>query len=120
MLPLGDCWEGVCRAEAGKATTPAGESLRTLCNLGYARGVCPRFPEAPGPDAVRFTLVAEEGERLRLYHVVECDHHPFAAGALECLPRSGEVAGPAFSPLVERQAMAYARSYLKRKRTAAG
>jgi hypothetical protein len=120
MLPLGDCWQGLCRAIPDDPFAPAGDALRTLCNLGYARGACPRFPPAPGPDAVRFTVMAEEGERLRLFHVVECDHHPFAFGGLECLPQTSKVEGPAFSPLVATQALAYARSYLDRKRTGAG
>jgi hypothetical protein len=118
MLPLGDCWHGVCRAAPGEPFVPAGPALRSLCNLGYARGVCARFPDRPGPDAVRFTIVHHDGDRLRLYHVVECDHLPFAHGAIECFPAAGTLEGLASQPVLARQALAYVHSYLKWKNCA--
>src|SRR6185436_3807782 len=82
MLPLGDSWSGLCRAIPGALSIPDESALRPLCNLGYARGACPRFPSADGPDAVRFTISRDAGDSIRIDYVVERDHHPFAHGRL--------------------------------------
>ncbi|MGA2119271.1 MAG: hypothetical protein ABSH56_31530 [Bryobacteraceae bacterium] len=96
-LPLGDEWAGLCRAEPDRAYEADKAGLRMLCNIGYARGACNRFPATDGPDAARFTLLEDNGTTLRLYYVLERDH-PSPPG--ECTPR---------------QAAAYAHSYLRRK-----
>jgi hypothetical protein len=119
MLPLGDRWTGICRADP-ESPAPARETAqRPFCNLGYARLECGCFPEGEGPDAVRFTVRAAEPGILRLYYVLERDHNPFAHGPLE-YSRAGGVAAnfPADSTLA-RQAQAYAESYLRRKAEAA-
>jgi hypothetical protein len=64
---------------------------------------------------VRFTISHDDGAMLRLYYVMERDHHPFAHGPLEY-----SIAGSAFAEapsgeLFRRQAEAYAASYLRRK-----
>jgi hypothetical protein len=114
-LPLGDEWAGLCRADPDQACEPDQANLRMLCNLGYARGACHRFPVTDGPDAARFTLLADNRTTLRLYYVLERDHQPHAHGVLEY-----SIEGKAFSPAplgrwTPRQAVAYARSYLRRK-----
>src|ERR1700730_8907919 len=68
MLPLGSAWAGICRAIPGDAWAPDAADLRG-CNLGYARGVCARFPDGDGPDAIRFTVSHDDGDTLRLYYV---------------------------------------------------
>jgi len=113
MLPLGDLWAGVCRA-APEAPWPPDHAPQLCCNMGYARGACARFPAEDGPDAVRFTVNAENGGTIRLYHVIERDHHPFAHGPLAYTPADASPAGS----LLTRQAQAYAQSYLRRKRAA--
>ena len=114
MLPLGGVWDGLCRAVPGEAWQPDRATLQPLCNLGYARGICARFPNGDGPDAVRFAVAGDDGANVRLYYVIERDHHPFAHGRLDDLD------GPPgnSSPLLARQAGAYIRSYLRRKREA--
>jgi hypothetical protein len=114
-LPLGDEWAGMCRVEPGQACEPDQANLRMLCNIGYARGACNRFPATDGPDAARFTLLADNGTTLRLYYVLERDHQPHAHGVLEY-----SIDRNAFSPTplgqwTPRQAVAYAKSYLRRK-----
>jgi len=110
LLPLGASWAGECRTNAAR---PEPVEETSLCNLGYARGRCPRFPEGEGPDAVRFTILGEEpGGGARLYYVVERDHHPFAHGALE---ESAGGIGNAPAPLLARQASAYLESYRRLK-----
>jgi hypothetical protein len=83
------------------------------CNLGYAHGQCPRFPEGNGPDAVRFTIAQDNAEGVRLYYVMERDHHPFAHGPLDYQVDSGF--GRTGESLLERQASAYLESYRRRK-----
>jgi len=119
LLPLGDAWTGMCHADLRKTVQPDESALRPLCNLGYARGVCPRFPtEDPGPDAARFTICRDDGASLRLYYVLERNHQPFAHGPLEYpLDQGGFTSAPAGS-LTGRQARAYITSYLRRKAAA--
>ncbi len=42
-MPLGDLWLGVCMADTGTPFRPDGQTLSEACNMGYARGRCPRF-----------------------------------------------------------------------------
>ena len=114
MLPLGGVWDGLCRTVPGEPRQPDRATLQSLCNLGYARGRCARFPSRDGPDAVRFAIAGDDGATVRLYYVIERDHHPFAHGPLDGLD-----APPANSPpLLARQAAAYIQSYRRRKREA--
>jgi hypothetical protein len=114
MLPLGDDWAGACRA-APDPWQPDAATLRPLCNLGYARGACSRFPDDDGPDAIRFTVSGDDGATLRLYYVVERNHHPFAHGPLAWSRAIAAFAEPPESAPLRRQAQAYIESYLRRK-----
>jgi hypothetical protein len=116
MLPLADEWAGVCRAIRGETCAPEETALRPLCNLGYARGQCPRFPDGALADAVRFTIRQDDGLSLRLYYVLERDHHPFAHGPLEYSLAAAAFTPAPPDPLLYRQAEAYVASYLRRKR----
>jgi hypothetical protein len=111
MLPLGDFWEGVCTA-AGTA------SSLSACNLGYARGECPRFPDTAGPDAVRFVVRRDDGASLSILWVAERDHHPCSHGSLDYLLADAAFREPA-EPVLTAQAQAYVQSYLRRKSEAA-
>jgi hypothetical protein len=114
MYPLGDCWTGECRAGADAVFTPEREQLRTVCNFGYARGGCERFPGGDGADAVRFTISRDDGASIGIYYVMERDHHPYAHGPLEYSRATGgfgAAAGDELRPLAE----AYIASYLRRK-----
>jgi hypothetical protein len=116
MLPLGGAWSGVCRAVPGDAWRPETADLERRCNLGYARGICSRFPDDGGPDAIRFTICRDDGAVLRLYYVAERDHHPFAHGPLEYSRAAAGIAPAHDCPeILDAQATAYAASYLRRK-----
>ena len=116
MLPLGDAWGGECRAIPGDAWEPLGADVERRCNLGYARGLCSRFPDDGGPDAIRFTISQDDGATLRLYYVAERDHHPFEQGALEYSRAAAAIADTAqCSETLCAQAQAYSASYLRRK-----
>ncbi len=114
MLPLGDAWDGVCRAVADSPSQPDETTLLSFCNMGYARGCCSRFPEGDGPDAARFTIAASEPETVRVYYVFERNHHPWSHGPLE-FSRAGVPCGDqsAGEPTL-RLARAYVQSYLRR------
>ena len=115
MLPLGDGWTGICRAAPDQPFHPGDSLLDPFCNLGYARGHCAHFPAHHGPDAVRFTIVSDDGAALRLYYVLERDHRPFAHGPLEFSVAQNELTTPAEGELTAAQARAYAASYLCRR-----
>jgi hypothetical protein len=116
LMPLGGTWTGTCHADPQRAVSPDESALHRLCNMGYARGVCPRFPAAdPGPDAARFTLSSDDGATLRIYYVLERDHQPFAHGPLEFAVRERAFIALPAGNLTARQAAAYAASYLERK-----
>jgi len=112
MLPLGGFWDGVCHARgSGDPWRPDEDTVLPLCNLGYARGYCDRFPQEDGPDAVRFAILGDDGSSIRLRYTAERDHYPHAHGALEL---SRPLAGPPIGELLARQAQAYVNSYLRR------
>jgi hypothetical protein len=123
MLPLGNHWVGLCRATTGQVWEPDQASLATLCNLGYARDSCPRFPADEGdrgPDAVRFTISRDDGRSVEVCYVVERDHHPFAHGGLEFSRAVATFIAPPPAETLHHQALAYITSYLRRKAEAAG
>jgi len=119
MLPLGDRWAGACLAIPAEPYSPDEPSLATLCNLGYARESCSRFPRAEGPDAVRFTVAAASPEAVDLYYVIERDHHPFAHGPLTYRLPDGPFTPAPASETLAAQARAYIASFLHRKQAAA-
>jgi hypothetical protein len=114
LLPLGDSWAGVCRATPERPSAPDEATVRPLCNLGYARETCARFPPGDGPDAVRFTISRDDGVAIGIQYVVERDHHPFAHGRLDYLPATGTFAARPGGEILERQAQAYVESYRRR------
>jgi hypothetical protein len=120
MLPLGNAWQGVCRAIPDQPWEPSETTLLTLCNLGYARGCCARFPADDGPDAVRFTIAGDDAQGVHLYYVLERNHHPLAHGPLEFSAAGAILDEPAASETARRLAGAYVESYLRRKSEASG
>ncbi len=113
--PLGDHWVGVCRSREGAPAEPDEAALRGLCNSGYARGGCSRFPDGDGPDAVRFAIWRDDGASIWVRFAIERDHHPFAHGTLEYARDAAGFHAPPANGLLERQARAYIESYLRRK-----
>jgi hypothetical protein len=114
MLPLGDAWDGVCRAAPDSPSTPDETTLVSYCNMGYARGCCARFPAGDGPDAARFTISAGGAATLHVYYVLERDHHPWAHGQLEFSREGAALADQPVSAATLGLARAYLESYLRR------
>ena len=118
MLPLGDAWDGVCRANPDSPCEPDEITLLSHCNMGYARGSCAHFPAGDGPDAARFTIAANGPDTLRVYYVLERDHHPWSHGPLEFSRTGVAVAGQSSKQSASEAtvglASAYVASYLRR------
>jgi hypothetical protein len=114
MLPLGDAWDGACRANPDSPWEPDEITLLGFCNMGYARGCCPRFPADDGPDAARFTIAADTPETLRVYYVLERDHRPWSHGPLEFSRAGNAFLDPPAAESTVRLARAYVESYLRR------
>jgi hypothetical protein len=120
LLPLGDDWTGVCLAYPSDPADP-GDACLSLCNLGYARGTCARFPSDTPADAVRFAIACDGGHTLRIHFALERAHHPFEHGQIEfhVEDEAFQPSLPATGTAFTAQARAYAASYLRHKRDAA-
>ena len=110
-LPLGEPYYGTCLARPSDVFSASETVQRELCNCGYARGRCERFPADSAADAVRFSIKGETDGRVRLIYIVEKDHAPVEHGELEY---NGGVSGNS-SELLQAQARAFAESYLRHR-----
>jgi hypothetical protein len=117
--PLGDVWSGICRAQPEREWLPDAATTQQLCNFGYAREKCPRFP-GDGADAVRFSISKDQDGVIGIYWVVEKDHLPFAHGPLEYSREAARFIPSHTDPRVAQQAQAYISSYLRRKEDLGG
>ena len=110
--PLGELWSGLCCA-SGQHDEAAAE----FCNTGYPRSICPRFPADSPNDAVRFHVAHEDGDLIRLQYVYEKQWWPAEHGVLEYSRSRQTVTGPAAeSDLLNRQAAAFAASWIRKTR----
>ncbi len=108
-MPLGDPFSGVCKARADDPFIPKDPELRELCNCGYARGRCDRFPP-DSADAIRFSVIQKSETTIRVAWAVECAHAPKEFGTLVSI--EGKITAPscAAAPLLAAQAAAFIRS----------
>jgi hypothetical protein len=111
--PLGDAWLGLCCANSPAVAAATEQEQLEWCNMGYASGKCARFVPG-GPDAVRFSIAADSGSRVRLLWCAERGHLPFAHGALEYDRDTGALS-PVQTDVLEAQARAYLAVYLRRR-----
>ena len=119
-FPLGDAFSGTCHARPIEIIEPPDELQRELCNCGYARGRCDRFPGGNAADAVRFSITDDTSTRVSLVYVVEKDHTPAEHGALEYAVADARLKGPVLSEILAEQARAFLDSYLRRRALSAG
>jgi hypothetical protein len=110
-LPLNDAYRGQCLA-ADEPFDPPESSQRDLCNCGYARRQCDRFP-AGAPDAVRFSVASQTETSLQLVYIVERDYSPDHHGLLQYSVAEARISGDS-SELLSAQARAFAAAYLRR------
>jgi hypothetical protein len=112
-FPLGAAHKGVCRAAPGEPFEPSEDTLRSVCNFGYGRDSCPRFPAGSEADAVRFSLVSRPGEAMRVLFVLERDFAPVRHGT------SASCESPAADgDCLARQAEVFAANYARKTRCA--
>ena len=114
-FPLGDPFGGACHAQPAEIVEPSETRQHELCNYGYARGRCDRFPGGSAADAVRFSVTDETPTRVLLVYVVEKDHAPVEHGTLEYAISDGFLNGPSISDVLAQQARAFLESYLSRR-----
>jgi len=111
-LPLGDPYSGECRA-GDDAFQPEESRVREVCNLGYGRGCCDRFPESATADAVRFHVSKHRGKLIRIQYIFEKDCWPKEHGTLEYA--SAVISKGPDDEVLRRQASAFLESYLRRR-----
>jgi hypothetical protein len=116
--PLGDVYQGVCRSDPSRHFDPRDAGQRDLCNYGYARGRCDRFPRDSSADAIRFSVTGDEDGRLRLVYIVEKNHAPAEHGLVESSVEEIQSIRVGESELISNQARVFLESYLRRKRVA--
>ena len=109
-FPLGEAYRGVCQAGA-EPFEPTVESQEEVCNCGYARGRCDRFPGGSA-DAVRFSVIADDDARIRVVYVFERDHAPDGHGVIEYSKPAAKIEGDLSGPALA-QAHAFVASYLR-------
>jgi hypothetical protein len=109
-FPLGECYRGLCRA-ASEPFEPPESAQDELCNCGYARGRCDRFP-LESADAVRFSVASEDDERLRIIYIFERRHAPETHGVIEYSKALARLESELDQHLFAL-AIAFVRSYLR-------
>jgi hypothetical protein len=110
--PLGRAYSGLCCSRADEPFQPPEQSQEKLCNYGYARGICECFPAEGQSDAVRFSVIEDDGSRLRLVYVLEKEHAPAQFGTLRYCIAARALLPPHPDAVLSQQAEAFAKSYL--------
>ena len=117
-LPLGDAYAGECRAQAGEPCSneaqPDESHVREICNSGYGRGKCSRFPQGAPADAVRVHIAKDKKTLVRIQYVQEKDSWPVQHGVAEFVTASREIRG-VDNMILRAQTAAFVESYLRRK-----
>ncbi len=112
-LPLGDAYAGECRAQA-TSFQPDETTTREICNVGYGRECCERFPQDAGADAIRFHVMTDAGGLIRIQYIFEKNCWPREHGVFEFPLTSQELSdGP--DAILRRQATTFLDSYRRRK-----
>lgn len=114
-FPLGGLFSGACHAHPDEVVEPPETQQREVCNCGYARGRCDRFPGDGSADAVRFSVTDETAERVSLVYVLEKDHAPVEHGTLEYSIGDARLMTPRLSDILAQQGRAFLESYLSRR-----
>lgn len=113
-LPLGSGWNGCCSAPGHEGARPSEHELHEFCNLGYA-ATCSRLPVERDCDAVRFSVMRDQGSRLLLCFVCETGHRPTAHGTLEYDVERGQWMSSHSDLRIQKMLECYVQSYLQRK-----
>jgi hypothetical protein len=113
-LPLGAGWRGECCAPGQQGIEPSDHELREWCNLGYASG-CSRLPQERAFDAVRFSVVCDGSDQVRVCFVLESAHRPAGHGWLAYDHSLARWTSVHPDLRIQRMAECYLESYLQRR-----
>jgi hypothetical protein len=114
-LPLGDPYQGICKALPEQAFEPPESSLHELCNCGYARHRCDHFPVESSADAVRFSVASDGQAAIRVVYILEKSHAPATHGVLEYAIGEGRFVNGDAGSVLNGQALAFIESYFERR-----
>lgn len=79
-----------------------------LCNFGYARGICGRFPADAPFDAARFSILRGNTPGIaQILYVLERAHAPAKHGTITYYTKEDRIEGTEGSEVLEAQARAY-------------
>lgn len=92
---------------------PEPETSRELCNVGYARGRCPRFPSDAPADAVRFSAASNANDVLAIQFILEREYFPVDHGLLEYSVSTGAFRDSRADGLLLKQARGFAENHLR-------
>ena len=109
--PLGAAWNGTCHANPIDVIRPEEQQMREVCNCGYARPRCSRFPADTKGDAVRFSIISREGDRVCMIYAYESQGAPRSHGTLNFFVDSERFEG-SDDKLLQAQARAFLWGYL--------
>lgn len=112
-LPLGGHWEGHCCAPGHEGAQLSSDELKQ-CNLGYALN-CTRLPSERSSDAVRFSMIRENGAQLLLRFVCEKNYRPAGDGVLEYDSTHALWVSAHSDPQIQKMAECYLQAYRSRK-----
>lgn len=112
-LPLGDAYTGECQS-GGAPRQPDETIIREICNVGYGRGCCQRFPSDAGADAVRFHIAGDAAGVIRVQYILEKDCWPKESGTFEWSVTGQELSGGPANPILRRQAAVFIEGYQRR------
>jgi len=112
-VPLGDVYRGECRSQT-EPYVPDEERL-FLCNLGYARDECPRFPAEARADQTRFSVASDTPPLMMIRVVQESAWRPLASVTLEFDLERQVWTTAHHDPIIQRQAEAYLEAYFRRR-----
>lgn len=110
-FPLLFEFEGACGS-----TTPKGGDQQHLqiCNLGYAKGRCSRFPDDFPVSAVRFHVTAKTAQVLSVLVLEEADHWPYFSYPIKFLIAEGRLDPEIEDRCRRAQIFQFCRSFLEK------
>ena len=112
-LPLVEEYEGLCLAAAEPFTAPADTQFR-LCNQGYPRGGCERFPSDETRSCLRYELLSRNENTLEVMIIAERDYAPVDWRVVRYSTATGAEEPEISDACMRAQLAAFCRAYLNR------
>jgi hypothetical protein len=113
-LPLGTSWRGSCSVPGHEHTNLSAVELES-CNLGYAR-LCSRIPQQRLCDAVRFGVVEDSVQAIKILFALETEHRPAGNGILQYDLHSGLWTTSHPDDRIQKKAECFLQAYLQKRR----